>query len=490
MFYADGQRFAAQQLGLDKEAKLRDLLGIGKNTLQGLLPALTREEKVRRAASKALAEAPLPAQDAARMRAAAQRAETGRLPEGWSMAHDAVSPRHITELPAPKTTSMPFTARRLKAAGVIPCSTKEASTPPFDSSAFSKLARLQCRHSSLNSPSSLHRLRPLLQLKEAQPSWAVGQDKPQYSSEKVSSACKVAKAHRLSRRMTFRGLNISIETDKDELRHWYDPHNKTKGSTKMTHAYGYIRRTKGVDGDHVDVYVGPNEQAKNVYVVHQMKAPDFKKYDEDKCMLGFDSADAAKKAYLANFDDARFFGSMTTMPFEEFKKKALATFEGPKKIAGLLRNLGTRLRAAKATHSGYQMNQPVTFGGATGAMAGAALGGLVVPGVGAPLGALIGLPVGAAVGKTVGTAGRSVRSLGAALGRPKIAANPLLGRTTSAVRRAVQAGNVHRAHEIARLGIRTGTVEPPMLQRYMTAGAGITPHEAELWRIASRSARG
>lgn len=144
---------------------------------------------------------------------------------------------------------------------------------------------------------------------------------------------KLGKAYKLSRRTKFRGLDVSIETDKGELRHWYDPHNKTKGSTKMSHPYGYIRRTKGVDGDHVDVYIGPKEDAPNVYVVHQMKAPDFKKYDEDKCMVGFETAAAAKAAYLKNFDDPRFFGSMTTMPWAEFEKKVRATFEQPKKIA-------------------------------------------------------------------------------------------------------------------------------------------------------------
>jgi hypothetical protein len=144
---------------------------------------------------------------------------------------------------------------------------------------------------------------------------------------------KLSRAYRLSRRMEFRGLKISVETDKGELRHWYDPHNKEKGSTKMRYPYGYIRRTEGLDGDHVDVYVGPNENAENVYVVHQQKAPNFNKYDEDKCMLGFDSADAAKKAYLAHYNDDRFFGSMTVMPFEQFKTKVLATFKRPAKIA-------------------------------------------------------------------------------------------------------------------------------------------------------------
>jgi len=139
--------------------------------------------------------------------------------------------------------------------------------------------------------------------------------------------------YKLSRRMKFRGLDISIETDKGEFRHWYDPHNKESGKTKMKYPYGYIRRTEGTDGDHVDVYVGPNERAKNVYIVNQQKAPDFKTFDEQKCMLGFNNATEAKKAYLNHYNDSRFFGSMTTMPFEEFEKKVKKTFEEPKKIA-------------------------------------------------------------------------------------------------------------------------------------------------------------
>jgi hypothetical protein len=149
-----------------------------------------------------------------------------------------------------------------------------------------------------------------------------------------------AARYKLSRRMTFRGLPISVETDKGELRHWFDPHENKSGTTKMKWPYGYIRRTEGVDGDHVDCYVGPNERAKNVYIVHQMKAPEFKTYDEDKCMLGFLTADEAKKAYLAHYNKPGFFGSMTTMPFEEFEKKVKATFEEPKKIAATAYTIG------------------------------------------------------------------------------------------------------------------------------------------------------
>ena len=140
----------------------------------------------------------------------------------------------------------------------------------------------------------------------------------------------------LSRRMKFRGLDVSIETDEGELRHWTDSSTGEKGTTKMKVPYGYIRRTQGVDGDHVDVFVGPYEMADHVYVIHQRKAPDFKAYDEDKCMLGFGTADEAKAAYQNHYRDDRFFGSMVTMPFDEFKKKVLATYDTPKKLAGAL----------------------------------------------------------------------------------------------------------------------------------------------------------
>lgn len=129
------------------------------------------------------------------------------------------------------------------------------------------------------------------------------------------------KARKLHGRLKFQGFDISIENRKGSVRHWYDKHTDTEGQTKMRWPYGYIRLTEGMDGDHVDVFVGPDESADAVYVVHQMKAPDFKRPDEDKVMLGFSTAGAAKAAYLAHFDSPKFFGSMTPMGIEEFRTK-------------------------------------------------------------------------------------------------------------------------------------------------------------------------
>lgn len=135
-------------------------------------------------------------------------------------------------------------------------------------------------------------------------------------------------ARKLEDRLKFRGLDISIETDKGSTRKGVDPNGKAWAVT-MNYPYGYIRGTEGNDGDHVDCYVGPSLDAPNVYIVHQ-NFPDTGKYDEDKCMLGFDSARDAKAAYLAHHSEGKkAFGSMVEMTFDEFKEKVLKTKEKP-----------------------------------------------------------------------------------------------------------------------------------------------------------------
>lgn len=175
-------------------------------------------------------------------------------------------------------------------------------------------------------------------------------ERPDYYKllEKVEGAPKTSN-YKLQDRRTFGGLDISVENKKGSTRKWFDPHGKESGSTFMHYDYGYIRKTKGTDGDHVDVYVGPDEDADQVYVVNQMKKPDFKAFDEQKVMLGFKDAAQAKAAYLKQYNDPRFFGSMKSMPFEEFKSKVLLRENHGKKVAGTLAGIieGAEARIAK-----------------------------------------------------------------------------------------------------------------------------------------------
>lgn len=118
----------------------------------------------------------------------------------------------------------------------------------------------------------------------------------------------------------FAGFRVCIESPKGSVRTWIDT-DGTPGETKMKYDYGYIENSMGTDGDSVDVYLGPNEQAEWVYIIHQNKKPDFTQYDEDKVMLGFDSANHAQDAYLRQYDDERFLGGVTQMKLEEFHQK-------------------------------------------------------------------------------------------------------------------------------------------------------------------------
>ena len=96
------------------------------------------------------------------------------------------------------------------------------------------------------------------------------------------------------------GLDITIENPKGSERSGVDKSGK-KWSISMNNDYGYIRGTKAVDGDHVDVFLGPDLNSPNVYVVDQVN-PDGS-FDEHKVMYGFSSIDEARDAYMSNYGE-------------------------------------------------------------------------------------------------------------------------------------------------------------------------------------------
>lgn len=126
------------------------------------------------------------------------------------------------------------------------------------------------------------------------------------------------------RRYSFQGFPIAVENPAGTLRIWRDATGSglTIGSTKMLHDYGFIEGYLSGDGEELDVYVGPDEEAREVHVVHQLKGPNFKSHDEDKVFVGFPSADAARAAFIAHRNDGdRAIGGMTSMPLERFRDK-------------------------------------------------------------------------------------------------------------------------------------------------------------------------
>jgi hypothetical protein len=117
------------------------------------------------------------------------------------------------------------------------------------------------------------------------------------------------------------GLDISIENPKGSDRSGVDPDGKP-WSVKMPAHYGYVKRTEGADGDHVDVYVGPNPESSRVFIVDQLDH-ETGKFDEHKIILGVDGLEQAASLYMAGFSDGlggKRLGALTEMSVDGFKQ--------------------------------------------------------------------------------------------------------------------------------------------------------------------------
>ena len=128
-------------------------------------------------------------------------------------------------------------------------------------------------------------------------------------------------------RVNVKGLDIAIENPKGSVRKGKDADGK-EWEVEMPATYGYVERTEGKDGDQVDVYVGENMDAPNVYVVDQVDA-DSKQFDEHKAFIGFESQEQVEETY-----DARRFpirkartGAATSLKF-----RLSSSWHGQKKV--------------------------------------------------------------------------------------------------------------------------------------------------------------
>ena len=149
--------------------------------------------------------------------------------------------------------------------------------------------------------------------------------------------------------VTLWGLPITIENPKGSTRRGKDANGK-KWEQVMHNTYGKIRRTEGVDGDHIDVFIGPNLNSERAFVVDQLNQ-DTGEFDEHKVMLGFDSIAEAQAAYLSNYKKGwRGMGPVTEVTMDEFKKwidsshrktKPFNEYKSVKKEAGQSAEAGT-----------------------------------------------------------------------------------------------------------------------------------------------------
>lgn len=117
---------------------------------------------------------------------------------------------------------------------------------------------------------------------------------------------------------SFQGLPIFIENRTGSVR-------KGSGWTRrMSNDYGYIENTLGVDGDHVDCFVGYNPSSPTAFIVNALN-PFTSKFDEQKVFLGFNSGEEVRHAFLVNYGfEERFYGGAMAMSVEELKAKLLS----------------------------------------------------------------------------------------------------------------------------------------------------------------------
>lgn len=114
------------------------------------------------------------------------------------------------------------------------------------------------------------------------------------------------------------GFDVTIEQPAGSVRSGKDASGK-EWSVTMNNTYGYIRGTESVDGDHIDVFLGPDMNSDMVYVVDQVNTDG--SFDEHKVMMGFSSLEDARSAYLSNYEEGwKGLGNITGVALDEFKK--------------------------------------------------------------------------------------------------------------------------------------------------------------------------
>jgi len=140
--------------------------------------------------------------------------------------------------------------------------------------------------------------------------------KPAAPTEAQKEAGNYRKQH-----LDVQGLPVTIETAKGQERSGTAP-DGTRWAVKMPADYGYVKRTRGADGDQIDVYLG-SDPSSDVVVLIDQKDAGTGKFDEHKAMLGFKTVADAVEAYSKGFSDGRAqerVQDVTVMTMAEFKE--------------------------------------------------------------------------------------------------------------------------------------------------------------------------
>lgn len=102
--------------------------------------------------------------------------------------------------------------------------------------------------------------------------------------------------------VSLHGFEFTIETPQGAARRGVGPDGRPWENRHATAHYGYLKKTTGADGEHVDAYIGPHHDSKRVFIVNQID-PKTKRFDEHKLIFGARSPGEARAIYDGGFSD-------------------------------------------------------------------------------------------------------------------------------------------------------------------------------------------
>lgn len=131
---------------------------------------------------------------------------------------------------------------------------------------------------------------------------------------------KVAAERRAKETCTIADLKVAIEFKPGDIRKGKDKYGRP-WEVKMPFAYGRIESTLGMDGENVDVILGPKKNPSKAWVIGLPVGHG----NEDKVMLGFSSKQEAVRAFLQCYQGKRkFVGSVKEMSISKLKRRLIS----------------------------------------------------------------------------------------------------------------------------------------------------------------------
>ena len=137
----------------------------------------------------------------------------------------------------------------------------------------------------------------------------MAQPRPVATESRLNEGDKVAKT------VEFQGLSIKIDRPVGFVQKGKNKDGE-EWEREYLFDYGFIKGTEGGDGEDLDVFVGPDSDASEVYIVSQKKSDG--SFDEYKAFVGFASEDEALEAYEDHIP-MEFFDDVYTVPVGALK---------------------------------------------------------------------------------------------------------------------------------------------------------------------------